>query len=249
MLKHWLEALFNPLVIALLMFTYAAIRLMITKARWRYWVLLPTLLLWLISLPFIPRYFTERIESQFPPIEAIDPNIEYVVVLSGGQNDKLGLPAHDRLYGVTLKRLIAAIDLVKRLPHATLILSGGGYQSLISEAKNLYSVSLSLGMTKQQLILEADSVNTRAQAQQLARLIPDNKPFYLVTSAIHMPRSLALFRQQGLKPIAAATDYTVYWQDERSAKRYLPAGQNIVYISILLHEWVGQLVANIKFNE
>ena len=66
-----------------------------------------------------------------------------------------------------------------------------------------------------------------------------DKPFYLVTSAIHMPRSMALFTQQGTHPIAAPTDVTNYWQDERWQKRYIPNAHNFLYTEIVLHEYLG----------
>jgi len=33
------------------------------------------------------------------------------------------------------------------------------------------------------------------------------KPFILITAAYHMPRSMALFKKQGLHPIAAPTNF------------------------------------------
>jgi uncharacterized SAM-binding protein YcdF (DUF218 family) len=58
------------------------------------------------------------------------------------------------------------------------------------------------------LILESDSKDTNDQARLIQPIVGDDL-FLLVTSATHMPRSIALFKSLGMHPIAAPTDWKV----------------------------------------
>jgi hypothetical protein len=58
------------------------------------------------------------------------------------------------------------------------------------------------------IILRSLSKDTKDQAIHIRKIL-DNNSFILVTSASHMPRSIVLFRKQGLQPIPAPTDFWV----------------------------------------
>jgi uncharacterized SAM-binding protein YcdF (DUF218 family) len=67
---------------------------------------------------------------------------------------------------------------------------------------------------------------------------------WLVTSALHMPRSLLAFRAAGFEPCAYAGDY-------RSAPLegpadFFPSAGAIANADAVLHEWVGELAYRIR---
>jgi uncharacterized SAM-binding protein YcdF (DUF218 family) len=64
------------------------------------------------------------------------------------------------------------------------------------------SVSRFMGVPKDNMIIEEASKDTKDQAR-LIKPIVGTAPFVLVTSAIHMPRSMALFEKLGMNPIPA----------------------------------------------
>nr|WP_232505618.1 YdcF family protein [Legionella clemsonensis] len=97
---------------------------------------------------------------------------------------------------------------------------------------------------KSKIVLETTSINTADQAKAIKQFVK-NEPFYLVTSAIHMRRSMALCLAQGLHPVAAPTDYTFFWNDERIGKIYLPNPYNLFYLSIAMHEILGSWWASL----
>ena len=70
---------------------------------------------------------------------------------------------------------------------------------------------LQLGVPEEAMILQEDSQNTAEDALFSAEILRELEidEIILVTSALHMPRALALFEAQGLTVIPAPTDYTI----------------------------------------
>lgn len=202
------------------------------------------LILMISSTGFIPRFITQQLEHYYPIVEQASPDIRWVVVLGGGQSSGNQQPENDLLYGTSIKRLVEGVRLYRQLPHAKLLLSGGGYGSDIAESIRLAVLAKWFDIPDSDVVLETSSVNTFDQAVEIKKLL-GTQPFYLVTSATHMYRSMHLCQQQGLRPIATPADFTLYWQDERWEKRYLPHPQNLVYLNIALHELLGLAWAKI----
>lgn len=242
--RHLIETLLNPFFIA--MFIFCVVLILFYKRRNQQIVRLGFLITFLIlislSTGWLPQLLTKQLENQYPVVINPNPNVSWVVVLSGGQSSAENLPANMLLYSASLKRLIEGIRLYRQLPEAKLLLSGGSSDGEPAEAKRLAEVAQFLGIPANTITLEAASINTAAQAKLIKDLL-GKAPFYLVTSAIHMPRSMYLFKQQGLNPIAAPTDFTLYWDNESRRKTWLPNPQNLFYFTVAWHEVLGLLWA------
>jgi uncharacterized SAM-binding protein YcdF (DUF218 family) len=75
------------------------------------------------------------------------------------------------------------------------------------------------------------------------------KRILLVTSALHMPRAVGLFRHQGFDVIAAPADFRAVAWSERSGlfaedPRYfllqaIPEAETLAYTTSALREWIG----------
>ena len=76
----------------------------------------------------------------------------------------------------------------------------------------------SLGIARSRMQLIVDVRDTEDESLAVRRIV-GNEPFALVTSAWHMPRSVALFRHIGLGPLPCPADFTaragddIQWQD------------------------------------
>jgi uncharacterized SAM-binding protein YcdF (DUF218 family) len=196
----------------------------------------------LLSTGWFPRYITNTLEYQYPVINQTNPKIKWVVVLGGGQNDKTDMPVNDVLSSASIKRLIEGVRLFRTLPDATLILSGGNSAGEESEALHLAQFSHWFSIPKNKILLEDKSLTTAEQAHNLVTMI-HQEPFYLVTSALHMPRAMALCQQQGLNPIAAPTDFNLFWNTGSEAKIIIPNTYNLAYFTIAMHELLGRVWA------
>ena len=169
----------------------------------------------------------------------MDETIHWIVVLGGGHAQHDTNPPNDLLTGASVKRLLEGIRLYKQLPNAKLILSGGRYRpEEVTEADRMRQLVNWFNIKKEDVVLEPDSINTADEAKFLKHVLM-KQPFYLVTSAVHMPRSMAIFNHKGLNPIAAPTDFTYVWQDERWERVWIPNASNLQYLSIVWHELLG----------
>lgn len=245
--RHLLEALVNPFFLILVLFAVFLIFLWRSKTKFSICIgfLSIFLLLILFSTGWLVEGLTRKLESRYPPVSEINPAVRWIVVLSGGQTHLTNMPTNNLLYGASIKRLVEAIRIYRQLPAGKIILSGGGYEVEISEATHLGELASWFAIPQKDLILETESLNTIGQVKAIKELVGD-EPFYLVTSGIHMSRSLCLCKKYGLKPIPAPTDYTLYWSDRLWPIRYLPNPHNLFYLSIAMHELLGMAWASIR---
>lgn len=249
-LRHLLELMFNPFFICLLLFVVFLVLLWVRgNSRIVRCGFLSVFILFLVfSTGWLPQVLTRYLEDEYPTVGKADPEVHWVVVLSGGQSDINDKPVNAQLNSASLKRLMEGIRLYRQLPQAKLLLSGGGYGFETPEATRLAEITKSWFLVPAtNIVLEKKSINTADQAKAI-KLIVKDEPFYLVTSAIHMPRSMALCKAQGLNAIAAPTDYTYYWNDERWGKIALPNPYNLFYLSIAMHELLGGFWAQLHHN-
>ncbi|PJD95854.1 MAG: hypothetical protein CK426_06855 [Legionella sp.] len=239
-IRQGMELLLNPFFLLLLLLV-GSVWLIKKQKREKALLLLigSCCLLMGFSTGWLPRFLTTHLETANPIVQTVNPDIHWVVVLGGGHSERSGFPANDLLTQASIKRLIEGVRLFRALPKARLILSGGGTKQEFSEAALLAQLSHWFAIPSQQIILEDSSSNTQAQAKALAAIV-GKEPFYLVTSAIHMPRAVWLCQQQGLHPIAAPTDYTLFWQQDNNVKLFIPNAYNVYYFNIAMHELLGQ---------
>ncbi|KTD33774.1 YdcF family protein [Legionella israelensis] len=240
--RQLLEALLNPFFLCILLFGIVFIVLCLKGYSHSLRLLLGLILVILLALStgWLPRYLTHRLENQYPIIEEVNPDIHWIVVLSGGQASVQNIPANMLLYNSSIRRLVEGVRLFRQLPKAQLLLSGGSHDENRSEAFHLSQLARWFAIPEHRLQQEPFSLNTADQAREIKKIVGE-QPFYLVTAASHMPRAMALCRKQGLHPIAAPTDHTFYWNDERWQKTWIPDAHNIVYFNIALHELLGML--------
>ncbi|MCF8034466.1 MAG: YdcF family protein [Desulfarculaceae bacterium] len=167
--------------------------------------------LWLVvlSLPVTGSWLIHRLELRnyqyADPADLVHQGVREVVVLSGGMHHG-DISQSDRLSQGSLKRLLEGVRLWKQMPGAKLVLTGGSFVGGMSEGEAMAELARSLGVPPRSMVLETGSWDTDDQARRLRNLL-GMRPFALVTSATHMPRSLAIFRAFGMDPMPAPADF------------------------------------------
>ncbi|MCH9689939.1 MAG: YdcF family protein [Gammaproteobacteria bacterium] len=197
--------------------------------------------LYLTSTPWLPDWMIARLESEYSYVKQVDAAVPWVVVLGGGVAENLSLPAAEVLSGPSVKRVLEGVRLYRQLPHAKLIVSGGGSKHVAyAEAMRQASFTDWLGVPQANTVLETDSINTADEARFIQPMI-GSAPFYLVTSALHMPRAMRLFEKQNMHPIAAPCQYLFIPSEVKKPwRRVLPTASNLMRFNVAWHEYLGR---------
>ncbi len=132
-----------------------------------------------------------------------------------------------------------------RQGHIKKILITGGKPGIISygeaEANKLKQFFVMAGVPEKDILVEDKAKNTYENAQFTAELIKDKleyKNLLLITSAFHMPRSIACFAKAGLKFDTFPVDY--YGHDPVWGDLMPSADMKAFQLwSLLIHEWIG----------
>ena len=147
-------------------------------------------------------------------------------------------------------RLIDAARLYRLGVLKKIIVSGDGSDIDVpghrSDSRILLSLLKSWGVNPGDVILEKRARNTRQNATYSYQLVGDSlrsQPSLLITSGIHMKRSLQCFQAIGIHPDPYATDINMAPQYEWT--NIFPDFQYLGKWQYILHEWIGAIVYNI----
>lgn len=203
----------------------------------------------LLSLDPLADRLLSPLESRYPPYalnsSSAGTDISYVVVLGGGHTSDPGLPVTAQIGPSGLARLIEAVRIYRLHPGSRLLLSGGGVFDPVPEADLMAAVATSIGVPPEDIIKESASLDTKDEARIIKSMIGE-KPFILVTSASHMPRSMAMFRQQGMAPIPAPTQQLVKKQTRLRPGDFFPNTDALHKSERVFYEYLGLVWAKIS---
>ena len=243
-LRYLFAAILNPFFISFMLLVLAIVWLLIygdgRLVRSSLFVSFIGFLLF--STGWLPSLLIGAFEKQYEIVVKANPEIHWIVVLGGGHHtEHVGVPPNDLLTSASIDRLVEGVRLYRQLRKSKLVLSGGAMRPMetIPEASYLASIASWFDIPINDIVLETDSFNTADEAVAIKKIL-QNESFYLVTSAIHMPRAMALCRQQQLNPIAAPTDFMLlHASDSRWEDNYLPNANNFSRSGVAWHEILG----------
>ena len=196
--------------------------------------------------PLERKYDTFEIESSSVVPETVNKSvIEFVVVLGGGHTSDPELPLISQIGKDSLIRLIEGIRIYRKYPGAKLILSGGAVFDPVSEAEIMARVAREMGVPERDVILESKSQDTRDEALFIKPIV-GNEPFVLVTSASHIPRSMALFKKLGMNPIPSPIGHSVKDRQGLSPSFFFPGSGSIRNAELAIHEYLGLTWAKLR---
>jgi uncharacterized SAM-binding protein YcdF (DUF218 family) len=198
-------------------------------------------LLFLFSYPPFANFLISNLENQYPKYN-YKHDVEYIHVLGSGHNGDDTQPLSSKIGDSGLKRVLEGIIIYKQIKNSKLIFTGYGGDEVISTAKMNENLALALGVQKENIILGEEAKDTQEEAYFTQKLVGD-KPFVLVTSASHIPRSMMLFKSLGLKPIAAPT---AFYKDKFKGFFRLPTVGSFQKSQIAMHEYWGILWSKLR---
>lgn len=165
------------------------------------------------------------------PVPRIEGPVAGIVVLGGAVQPEIA--AHWGVPGLNGagERLWTALALARSHPEAPVLFTGGNgrlWPRGGAEADSAAQVLLAAGLAPERLILEGGSRNTAGNAVETRALRPAREgQWLLVTSAFHMPRSVATFCAAGW------TGLTPYPTDFRTAGLWAPVWDPVTRLQML----------------
>jgi uncharacterized SAM-binding protein YcdF (DUF218 family) len=165
--------------------------------------------------PWLSGQLIKSLEWQsLPP--AVLPEADAVVVLGGGIKPAAApRPWIDVADGGD--RVLHGARLYQAGKAPLLILSGGRVawnEGGPSESGDMAQLAMALGVPRRAIAEDPTSLNTYENAVNVKAILQQRglNRVLLVTSAMHMPRSLMIFRRLGIDAIAAPTDFLITQQ-------------------------------------
>ncbi|MCU0606560.1 MAG: YdcF family protein [Candidatus Edwardsbacteria bacterium] len=247
-LKRVLGDLLQPLPLLLLVVAAGAVLLALRRRRSGAAVLaVAAVLLACLSYGWPADRWLGDLERRHPPLADAAPHraVRWAVVLGGGLVSDPRLPVTGQLTDGAQLRLVEGVRLYRQLAGAKLLVSGGPVFDDVPESRALAGLAEALGVPPADIVQDSLSLDTEQQAREVRRLTGGDS-LLLVTSAYHMPRSLALFRKAGLPCLAAPTHFLVKNRTRPSPDRLFPDSGAIRRAEALCHELAGMVWSRLR---
>ena len=218
-----------------------------------------------LSIPPVSRTLAWTLERRYPvPADAAvaaGAPFDAVVVLAGGVARAGGLRPQDRTEPITLERLVCGRELMVRGASSTIVLSGGSGEPFGEHAPEALIMahtlrSLGSGRGKQHssvtldgrqrstvtlewtIRTESRSRTTYENAVETGKLLGARTRIALVTSALHMPRAMAVFSRQGFHATPFPCGFLA-GPPRSGVMEYVPDVVALKESTSAINEWVG----------
>jgi uncharacterized SAM-binding protein YcdF (DUF218 family) len=204
---------------------------------------------WLSCLPGISNLMFVALEGPAPPLNtsppahSAQPHTTIIVMGSGEMHVRPNIIA-PRLDANGWERLHMGIKLWQQTGGKLILTGGPSSAPHPSLAGEMSLVAQAMGVPPAAIELALGSENTYQDLRSAQPLITPGSQVWLVTSAIHMPRSMAVARQLGIQ----AQPYPVDYRQIRhlSWVSWLPDNDGNVRFQTAAHEWVGRFYYRLK---
>jgi uncharacterized SAM-binding protein YcdF (DUF218 family) len=188
---------------------------------------------------FIPRLLLTHLQAGYGSgVTKWAAHNDIVLLGAGAQATDRGLELPVFSYG----RLFRAFELYRECKARSLechiISSGGDISGQGPSEAELYAAALlRLGAVLDDLINEDRSLNTWQNAQFTAAILQEHAgaDVVLVTSGLHLKRSVQYFAHFGVRAVPVRGDYAM------ASVTWLPNSYNVLLTEFALHEYIGLL--------
>ncbi len=212
-------------------------------------------IIWIFSNRWVDLALTRSLEWQYLPAPGA-PKAEAIVVLGGGTYPAQYPRPTTEMSGAG-DRVFYAAHLYRDGRAPLVMLSGGTIEwmgdTASTPAAEMADIITFMGVPPSALVLEDKSQNTHEDATFSAQMLKEKgiHRILLVTSAIHMPRAMAVFQKLGLEVIPAPTDFKVtqnvwdgllHGSPESYIINLLPNASDLGSITNVLKEYIGLFV-------
>jgi len=216
------------------------------------------ILLWLGGNRWVSMGLARSLEWRYLPPE--EPPAAEAIVLLGGGTLSAEYPRPTVEVNGAGDRVIYTAWLYRQGSAPYVLLSGGTIDWLSGKdtpAEDMAHLLEMMGVPAEKMWLEFKSRNTQENALYSKAILDEKgvRRILLVTSALHMPRAVGLFEQQGLEVIPMPTDYIVTqagWERLSQANagvqliNLVPSVDDLALTTRALKEYLGLLVYRLR---
>ena len=217
--------------ILILFFISITIYLFVKKRQmWRFFLFF-TIFFYLITAPFFV-YFLSKF---FYVNNTKNYSKEGIILILGGgtlqYNENIEIGLH------TLKRVLKGYEIYRSTGYPILV-TGGVISKGIPESDIMKETLIHLGIPENKILVENKARTTKENALYTKDILENYKAVYLVTSYLHMKRSLLIFRKAINNEIfPVICDYPIDFRN--TFLDYLPSGDALYTFSQITHEIIG----------
>ncbi len=211
------------------------------------------IILLLSSNEIFSKWLVRSLEWQYLPTGEL-PQAEAIVVLGGGTRPRIS-PRPWYEVNEAGDRIIYGALLYKQGKAPLLVVTGGRAEWLGEggnpESEDMKAIAEVIGVPSNAIIQESQSFNTRDNAVNTKQILSQKgiNKILLVTSALHMPRSMEIFRKVGFENIPAPTDFlTVNNENSKgwaAVLELLPSVDALKNTTNAIKEYIGLFIYQI----
>lgn len=199
--------------------------------------------IYLLSVGPVSDLLLKPLERKYISANPSDLKADAIVVLAGDLRKKV-FPRHE--VEVNGTRVIKGVRLYKEKAAPVMIMTGGSgdlFDQAFREAPLMQELAVEMGVPRDKILVEAESRNTRESAVYTKSILDKMKAkkIILVTSALHLPRSYALFKKVGIDTVPVTADF--YATDQAYTPfSFIPHPLTLLRSSYAIHEYFGIFV-------
>ena len=188
-------------------------------------------------------------EPPMTDLNSIEKKFKIGVVLGG--SSVMAPKANQINFSESADRYITGLELYQRGKIKKVMFCGGHgnvFSNTDPEGKYSADLAVRLKLPKRDIVVEGESKNTRQNAVNCKRILDSLKitePILLITSSLHMPRSIACFKKVGIDVIPVCVDGKVGTHKWLLDYVFLPDAYTILSWNQVFHEAIGALVYKI----
>ena len=213
------------------------------RPLWRRLTLALVLLLAAVAHPWAAWATTRALETQYASVTESTPlpPLRALVVLSGGMMS--GSRGEGVLSEDSLARTVCGARMAQRIRPDVIVVTGGSINpgTRASAAERMRDLLVVLGIPTERILVEGLAETTVGNARESRALLAPRgiTRIGLVTEALHMPRSIGIFRAAGFDSVPLSCDAQTGPSFRVSLSTLLPGPRAAWLFNRAAHEWIS----------
>lgn len=188
-------------------------------------------------------WLLQRLEDRIAKPESLPVNVSCILILGGGFETEVTTSRGGYELNQGGDRFVEGLRLARLYPAARILISGGdGSLSGIYEGDAVTGIRFfeAFGIARSRILQESTSRNTHENAVHTRAFLEKEglSNCVLITSAFHMPRSVGLFRKNGMSIIPWPVDYRTP-ANVRIGLDFTQPSLNTQLMTTAVREWIG----------